>query len=70
METKDDPEVQLVQKKILFKLKPKDETNNNIKPLLATDASSKQRSVVEYQSYPERWWLLASVVLLNLANYR
>ena len=22
-----------------------------------------------YRSYPERWWLLLTVVLLNLANY-
>ena len=23
---------------------------------------------VEYKSYPERWWLVASVALLNMAN--
>ena len=24
---------------------------------------------VQYKVYPQRWWILSSVVLLNLANY-
>ncbi len=31
--------------------------------------SEKLPEKAVYHSYPERWWLLATVILLNLANY-
>ena len=74
----EDPEVKLVQQKIIFKLRPK-ESNNNTKdkPIIKDETFvSKESSLLdpttttEYKSYPERWWLLSTVVILNLANYR
>ena len=26
-------------------------------------------SIIQYRVYPQRWWILAAVILLNLANY-
>ena len=30
---------------------------------------SQDANVLEYRVYPERWWLLSAVLLLNVSNY-
>ena len=30
---------------------------------------SKSPNMLEYRVYPERWWLLSAVLLLNISNY-
>ena len=30
---------------------------------------SQAANVLEYRVYPERWWLLSAVLLLNVSNY-
>ena len=32
-------------------------------------ASSTSPNMLEYRVYPERWWLLSAVLLLNISNY-
>ena len=42
----------------------------NVGGIFAIAQNSVNESIepVEYKSYPERWWLVASVALLNVAN--
>ena len=30
---------------------------------------STSANLIEYRVYPERWWLLSAVLLLNISNY-
>ena len=32
-------------------------------------SQSQDANVLEYRVYPERWWLLSAVLLLNVSNY-
>ena len=32
-------------------------------------APSTSPNMLEYRVYPERWWLLSAVLLLNVSNY-
>ena len=44
------------------KLKPADDGNNG-------NGNGYQLVEAEFKSYPQRWWLLTTVIILNLANY-
>lgn len=56
----------LVKDKILSKIafKPIDSH-----PVKIASVAVMEPSAEKYQVYPQRWWILATVVLLNLANY-
>jgi hypothetical protein len=80
-----EPEIKVMKKKLLHKIfkskgstaivKYTDETDKisaaNSPILVGKFLASATTSVEEqgYHSYPERWWLLLTVILLNLANY-
>jgi hypothetical protein len=34
-----------------------------------TISSTTSPNMLEYRVYPERWWLLSAVLLLNVSNY-
>ena len=44
-----------------------DNAKSQVKPAL--EVQLPENFELEYKSYPERWWLLLTVVVLNLANY-
>eukprot|EP00096_Caligus_rogercresseyi_P007109 TRINITY_DN2459_c0_g1_i1.p1 TRINITY_DN2459_c0_g1~~TRINITY_DN2459_c0_g1_i1.p1 ORF type:complete len:493 (+),score=163.32 TRINITY_DN2459_c0_g1_i1:15-1493(+) len=44
------------------------DVNTSLKNTSSTDGAPAA-AAKEYVSYPERWWILSSVVLLNLSNY-
>ena len=41
---------------------PNESDDPNISP-------STSANLIEYRVYPERWWLLSAVLLLNISNY-
>ena len=41
---------------------PNETDDPNISP-------STSANLIEYRVYPERWWLLSAVLLLNISNY-
>ena len=40
--------------------------NDVCKPNISPEPSA---NMLEYRVYPERWWLLSAVLLLNVSNY-
>ena len=40
--------------------------NGPCKPSISPTTSA---NMLEYHVYPERWWLLSAVLLLNISNY-
>ncbi len=69
------------QKRLVFKILPSKkkssastkksdlESQSSRVQLLQQQQSTLSFTPIEYKSYPTRWWLLLTVVLLNLANY-
>lgn len=62
--------------KITFKSASSDSNQNPDSSIVRVETSElimvqpdDQFQVVQYQVYPQRWWVLATVVILNLANY-
>jgi hypothetical protein len=47
----------------------KPEEDENAKMLQLKTCLSEPNQNIVFKVYPERWWLLLTVVLLNLANY-
>ena len=54
---------------IMTSSKPAEEDENAKMLQRVTCPTSEQNQDLVFKVYPERWWLLLTVVLLNLANY-